>query len=106
MSAYMHFMNGERERIMEENPAATFGELGKIAGAEWKSLADDDEKKLKYTKAAEEDKATAEGNLAVVEKELAEVAVAKEALAARAAAQAEPSPHSQLLAHAATPAHR
>ena len=57
MSAYMHFMNGERERIKEENPAATFGELGKIAGAEWKSLADDDEKKLKYTKAAEEDKA-------------------------------------------------
>ena len=47
MSAYMHFMNGERERIKEENPAATFGELGKIAGAEWKSLADDDEKKLK-----------------------------------------------------------
>ena len=57
MSAYMHFMNGERERIKEENPAATFGELGKIAGAEWKSLADDDEKKLKYVKAAEEDKA-------------------------------------------------
>ena len=67
MSAYMHFMNGERERIKEENPAATFGELGKLAGAEWKSLADDDEKKLKYTKAAEEDKARYEREKAAYE---------------------------------------
>ncbi|KAL1523516.1 hypothetical protein AB1Y20_018453 [Prymnesium parvum] len=38
MSAYMFFMNKNRERIKAENPTATFGDLGKLAGAQWKEM--------------------------------------------------------------------
>ena len=40
--------------MKEENPDATFGELSKILGAEWKSLTDDD--KAEYQDQAVEDK--------------------------------------------------
>lgn len=40
--------------MKEENPDATFGEMGKILGAEWKSLTDDD--KVEYQDQAVEDK--------------------------------------------------
>ena len=33
-------MMAERDRIKLENPDAGFGELGKLAGAEWKALSD------------------------------------------------------------------
>ena len=51
----MHFMNGERDRIKTENPAASFGELGKIAGQKWKEM--DDASKEPYLTKASEDKA-------------------------------------------------
>jgi hypothetical protein len=38
MSAYMFYMNGNRATIREENPDATFGDIGKIAGAQWRKL--------------------------------------------------------------------
>ena len=40
--------------MKEKNPDATFGEMGKILGAEWKSLTDDD--KVEYQDQAVEDK--------------------------------------------------
>ena len=34
-SPYMFYMKGNRKRVKEENPNATFGELGRIIGDEW-----------------------------------------------------------------------
>ena len=34
-SPYMFYMKGNRKRVKEENPNATFGELGRIIGEEW-----------------------------------------------------------------------
>ena len=45
LSAYMFFSQDWRERIKAENPDAGFGEVGKLLGAKWKEL-DDDEKKV------------------------------------------------------------
>lgn len=41
----MFFSQDWRERIKAENPDAGFGEVGKLLGAKWKEL-DDDEKKV------------------------------------------------------------
>ena len=35
-----YFMMAERDRIKLAHPDASFGELGKLAGAEWKALTD------------------------------------------------------------------
>jgi len=53
-SAYFHFSKKMRPKIKEDNPAATFGELGKLLGAAWKGLPADEKKP--YETAAEEDK--------------------------------------------------
>ncbi|KAI0742668.1 high mobility group box domain-containing protein [Daedaleopsis nitida] len=45
LSAYMFFSQDWRERIKAENPDAGFGEIGKLLGAKWKEL-DEDEKKV------------------------------------------------------------
>jgi HMG (high mobility group) box len=45
LSAYMFFSQDWRERIKTENPDAGFGEVGKLLGAKWKEL-DEDEKKV------------------------------------------------------------
>jgi DNA excision repair protein ERCC-5 len=37
-SAYMLWQNAHREQAKAENPAATFGELGKILGAKWREM--------------------------------------------------------------------
>lgn len=58
LSAYMFFSQDWRERIKSENPDAGFGEIGKLLGAKWKEL-DDDEKKP-YVELAAKDKARAE----------------------------------------------
>ncbi|OJT14252.1 Non-histone chromosomal protein 6 [Trametes pubescens] len=58
LSAYMFFSQDWRERIKAENPDAGFGEIGKLLGAKWKEL-DDDEKKP-YLDQAAADKARAE----------------------------------------------
>lgn len=41
----MFFSQDWRERIKTENPDAGFGEVGKLLGAKWKEL-DEDEKKV------------------------------------------------------------
>jgi hypothetical protein len=47
LSAYMFFSQDWRERIKNENPDAGFGEIGKLLGAKWKEL-DDEERKVPY----------------------------------------------------------
>ncbi|KAH7921141.1 hypothetical protein BV22DRAFT_1039015 [Leucogyrophana mollusca] len=58
LSAYMFFSQDWRERIKTENPDAGFGEVGKLLGAKWKEL-DEDEKKP-YVELAAKDKLRAE----------------------------------------------
>ncbi|KAJ7584779.1 high mobility group box domain-containing protein [Mycena floridula] len=58
LSAYMFFSQDWRERIKTENPDAGFGEVGKLLGAKWKEL--DDEEKKPYQDMATKDKERAE----------------------------------------------
>ncbi|KAJ8590656.1 hypothetical protein M405DRAFT_815742 [Rhizopogon salebrosus TDB-379] len=58
LSAYMFFSQDWRERIKTENPDAGFGEVGKLLGAKWKEL--DEEDKQPYIELAAKDKARAE----------------------------------------------
>ncbi|KAJ7702589.1 high mobility group box domain-containing protein [Mycena metata] len=58
LSAYMFFSQDWRERIKTENPDAGFGEVGKLLGAKWKEL--DDEEKKPYVDQAAKDKTRAE----------------------------------------------
>ncbi|KAH9856299.1 high mobility group box domain-containing protein [Lenzites betulinus] len=58
LSAYMFFSQDWRERIKAENPDAGFGEIGKLLGAKWKELEDDEKKP--YLDQAAADKARAE----------------------------------------------
>ncbi|KAF5375419.1 hypothetical protein D9615_008010 [Tricholomella constricta] len=58
LSAYMFFSQDWRERIKTENPDAGFGEVGKLLGAKWKEL--DDEEKKPYIDQAARDKTRAE----------------------------------------------
>jgi len=44
LSAYMFFSQDWRERIKTENPEAGFGEVGKLLGAKWKEMSDEDKK--------------------------------------------------------------
>jgi hypothetical protein len=65
LSAYMFFSQDWRERIKAENPDAGFGEVGKLLGAKWKEL-DEDEKKP-YVELAAKDKTRAENDKAAYE---------------------------------------
>ncbi|KAL1662825.1 high mobility group box domain-containing protein [Schizophyllum commune] len=77
LSAYMFFSQDWRERVKAENPDASFGELGKILGAKWKEM-DDDEKKP-YVEKAAKDKERAEADKAAYdEKKSAEASEADE----------------------------
>jgi len=58
LSAYMFFSQDWRERIKTENPDAGFGEVGKLLGAKWKEL--DEEEKKPYIEQAAKDKTRAE----------------------------------------------
>ncbi|KAH7872604.1 high mobility group box domain-containing protein [Lentinula edodes] len=58
LSAYMFFSQDWRERIKAENPDAGFGEVGKLLGAKWKEL--EDEEKKPYVEQAARDKERAE----------------------------------------------
>ncbi|KAF8642938.1 hypothetical protein AX16_009326 [Volvariella volvacea WC 439] len=58
LSAYMFFSQDWRERIKAENPDAGFGEVGKLLGAKWKEL--DEEEKKPYIEQAARDKTRAE----------------------------------------------
>ncbi|TPX43355.1 hypothetical protein CcCBS67573_g10459 [Chytriomyces confervae] len=55
LSAYLLFANDNRARIREENPDASFGQIGKLLGAEWKEATE--ATKQKYSALQEKDKA-------------------------------------------------
>jgi hypothetical protein len=42
LSAYMFFANENRERVKEENPGVSFGQVGRLLGERWKALSDTD----------------------------------------------------------------
>ncbi|KAF5325815.1 hypothetical protein D9611_000935 [Ephemerocybe angulata] len=84
LSAYMFFSQDWRERIKAENPEAGFGEVGKLLGAKWKEL--DEEEKKPYVELANKDKTRAEG-----EKNAYDKGTSKKAAAAAAAAAASGS---------------
>ncbi|KAJ3138170.1 Non-histone chromosomal protein 6 [Physocladia obscura] len=54
LSAYLLFANANRARIRADNPDASFGEIGKILGAEWKDISETD--KQKYVALQEKEK--------------------------------------------------
>ncbi|RMJ20912.1 hypothetical protein PHISP_08216 [Aspergillus sp. HF37] len=63
LSAYMFFANDQREKVREDNPGISFGQVGKMLGEKWKNLADEDrrpyeEKAATDKKRYEEEKAT------------------------------------------------
>ncbi|PYH77273.1 hypothetical protein BO82DRAFT_185980 [Aspergillus uvarum CBS 121591] len=71
LSAYMFFANDNREKVREENPGISFGQVGKMLGERWKALSDSErrpyeekaatdkkryeDEKASYNAAAEED---------------------------------------------------
>ncbi|KAI7898173.1 high mobility group box domain-containing protein [Cokeromyces recurvatus] len=50
----MFFSQEKRASVKEENPEATFGQIGKILGEKWKAMSD--EEKKPYVQKAEADK--------------------------------------------------
>lgn len=54
LSPYMFSSQDKRAKIKEENPDATFGQIGKLLGERWKSMSD--EEKEPYIVKAEADK--------------------------------------------------
>jgi hypothetical protein len=44
LSGYMLFSKENRARIRTENPGATFGDLGRMVGGEWKALTEESKK--------------------------------------------------------------
>ncbi|KAL4882857.1 Non-histone chromosomal protein 6 [Aspergillus karnatakaensis] len=54
LSAYMFFANDNRDKVREENPGITFGQVGKMLGEKWKALSDKDRKP--YEQKAADDK--------------------------------------------------
>ncbi|KAJ5808313.1 Non-histone chromosomal protein 6 [Penicillium riverlandense] len=72
LSAYMFFANDNRDKVREENPGISFGQVGKSLGDRWKALTEaerkpydakaatdrkryEEEKKAYANKAAEEE---------------------------------------------------
>eukprot|EP00984_Skeletonema_dohrnii_P016702 scaffold7466_cov119-Skeletonema_dohrnii-CCMP3373.AAC.8 len=53
-SSFMYFSNAKRAEVKVANPDASFGEIGKLLGNEWKKLSDDG--KIEYEERAEADK--------------------------------------------------
>ena len=62
----MFFVQDYRERIKEENPEASFGEVGKLLGAKWKEMSEAEKKP--YNDMANRDKARAEAEKAAYNK--------------------------------------
>ncbi|KAJ0426063.1 high mobility group box domain-containing protein [Aspergillus carlsbadensis] len=44
LSAYMFFANENREKVREDNPGISFGQVGKMLGEKWKALSDKERK--------------------------------------------------------------
>ncbi|KDN53631.1 hypothetical protein K437DRAFT_218621, partial [Tilletiaria anomala UBC 951] len=55
LSAYMYFSQAQREQVKLENPEAGFGDVGRLLGAKWKQMTDD--QKRPYVAQADADKA-------------------------------------------------
>jgi len=54
LSAYMFFSKDAREEVKQENPEAGFGDIGKLIGAKWSAMSEED--KAPYVEQAEADK--------------------------------------------------
>ncbi|KAI8371618.1 Non-histone chromosomal protein 6 [Radiomyces spectabilis] len=54
LSAYMFFSQEMRQQVKDENPEAGFGQIGKLLGAKWKKMSE--EEKKPYNEKAEADK--------------------------------------------------
>ncbi|KAJ1984274.1 Non-histone chromosomal protein 6 [Dimargaris cristalligena] len=54
LSAYMFYSQAAREGVKQANPTASFGELGKRLGEQWKSMSDTE--KVPYEQQAAADK--------------------------------------------------
>jgi HMG (high mobility group) box len=54
MSAFMLYSNEMRQKVKEENPDATFGDIAKIIGAQYKQLSA--EERAKFEEKASKDK--------------------------------------------------
>ncbi|EGU11435.1 Non-histone chromosomal protein [Rhodotorula toruloides ATCC 204091] len=81
LSAYMHFSQDQRSVVKEENPDVTFvghcesiGEIGKILGAKWKELPEDERKP--YEEKASADKSRYEKEKAAYDAENPDAAAA------------------------------
>ncbi|KAL2829664.1 high mobility group box domain-containing protein [Aspergillus cavernicola] len=44
LSAYMFFANDNRDKVREDNPGISFGQVGKMLGEKWKALSEKDRK--------------------------------------------------------------
>jgi len=55
-SAFFHFSKKMRPRIKDENPEATFGQLGKIIGEQWSKLGADERKEFETLAAADKER--------------------------------------------------
>ncbi|RDW86557.1 high-mobility group nucleosome-binding protein [Aspergillus mulundensis] len=53
LSAYMFFANDNREKVRDDNPGITFGQVGKMLGEKWKALSDKDRKPYEDKAAAD-----------------------------------------------------
>ncbi|KAI8366236.1 high mobility group box domain-containing protein [Blakeslea trispora] len=62
LSAYMFFSQEQRQTVKDENPEATFGQIGKLLGEKWKNMSEEDKKP--YVEKAEKDKQRYEGEKA------------------------------------------
>mmetsp|Transcript_2046 Transcript_2046/g.3842 ORF Transcript_2046/g.3842 Transcript_2046/m.3842 type:complete len:143 (-) Transcript_2046:814-1242(-) len=54
MPAYLIYSNEVREQVKKENPKASFGELGKLIGEQWKSMSE--KQKKPYEEKSKKDK--------------------------------------------------
>ncbi|KAL0076442.1 non-histone chromosomal protein 6 [Phycomyces blakesleeanus] len=63
LSAYMFFSQDQRHVVKENNPDASFGQIGKILGERWKKMTDADKKP--YNQKAELDKKRYEDEKAI-----------------------------------------
>ncbi|RJE18329.1 hypothetical protein PHISCL_09341 [Aspergillus sclerotialis] len=53
LSAYMFFANEQREKVREDNPGISFGQVGKMLGEKWKNLSDEDRRPYEEKAAAD-----------------------------------------------------
>ncbi|CAI7677147.1 Non-histone chromosomal protein 6 [Penicillium manginii] len=70
LSAYMFFANDNRDKVREENPGITFGQVGKMLGDKWKALTETERKP--YDAKAATDKKRYEEEKAKYQAQLAE----------------------------------